>query len=317
MFYCWFENIIKICEYILNNMNSKCSKCNKVGHDQKKCKSPTISYGIILLKMDNNYNDKDIDSFIKYIKNNIKNTDINKLQIDFDKKNDNFKYLMITRRHSLGFIEFIRGRYSVENTSGLISLFQQMTQEEINRIGSITFDKIWNDFWNNTIRFSLHDTEYNKSKFKYTKLVETTIELNLDFYVNNVKALYGSKNEISFPKGRKSKYKQESDMECALREFEEETGINKKNIEIICDTAIIEEMTGTNGIKYQHNYYLAIAKNDYIEKIQYDEVANIYYFNYSQAIENVRPYHNEKKAIITKINSLIDQELSNFKKAHI
>jgi hypothetical protein len=292
---------------------NKCSKCDKSGHDFKNCKNPTISYGIILIKLD--IEEKELISFIEYltnIKKNINAINFEKYKKDSSKKNK-IKYLMITRRHSLGYIEFIRGRYSVENTSGLISLFQQMTQKEIDRIGETNFDKIWNDFWNNTIRFSLHDTEYNKSKFKYIKLVNATIDLNLDFYVKNVKALY-EKNEIGFAKGRKSKYKQETDMECALREFEEETGVNKENISIVSDEAIIEYMTGTNGLKYQHNYYLAIAENDCIGNIQYDEVESIYFLTFNEAIENIRPYHIEKKNIITKINYFIDQELSNFYK---
>ena len=55
-----------------------CKNCGKRGHHIRDCISPKCSYGIILYK----------------------------------KKKTQFELLMIRRRHTLGFVQFIRGRYN-------------------------------------------------------------------------------------------------------------------------------------------------------------------------------------------------------------
>jgi 8-oxo-dGTP pyrophosphatase MutT (NUDIX family) len=52
----------------------------------------------------------------------------------------------------------------------------------------------------------------------------------LDELLENSKTNW-TETEWEFPKGRKNY--QERDIDCALREFEEETGISKENINII------------------------------------------------------------------------------------
>jgi len=71
-----------------------------------------------------------------------------------------------------------------------------------------------------------------------------------------------TEQEWGFPKGRK-KIK-ESDIDCAIREFCEETQLYKDDIQI--DSKIIpfqEIFFGTNNILYKHVYYIAkIVKED-------------------------------------------------------
>ena len=43
----------------------------------------------------------------------------------------NFKFLMIRRKKTLGYIEFIRGRYDTENVESYTTLFEQMVISEI------------------------------------------------------------------------------------------------------------------------------------------------------------------------------------------
>ena len=54
----------------------------------------------------------------------------------FCKYKNSIKFLMIRRKNTLGYIEFIRGRYNIDNIDGIIFLFRQMTPLEIKKIGS-------------------------------------------------------------------------------------------------------------------------------------------------------------------------------------
>ena len=68
--------------------------------------------------------------------------------------------------------------------------------------------------------------------------------------------------EWEFPKGRRN-YK-EKDLDCALREFEEETGISASKLNIIENVLPFEEtFIGTNHKSYKHKYFLAYL-NDLI-----------------------------------------------------
>ena len=78
------------------NKNTYCGNCGKYGHVYRKCLSPIISSGIILVKKD-----------------------FNKL-----------KYLLVQRKDTLGFVEFMRGKYNLENIQYLNKIFQIMTLDE-------------------------------------------------------------------------------------------------------------------------------------------------------------------------------------------
>ena len=47
---------------------------------------------------------------------------------------------MIRRKKTLGYIEFMRGRYELNDLLHLTHLFEQMTTEEVNDILNIDFD---------------------------------------------------------------------------------------------------------------------------------------------------------------------------------
>ena len=77
---------------------------------------------------------------------------------------------------------------------------------------------------------------------------------------------------------------------------------------------IEEKMTGTNGITYKHIYYLSLNNRDKNTKFaNYDnfEVGDISWFTYSEAINHIRPYHTEKKRVLTKIYLFVLNYLIN------
>ena len=310
-------------KYLTQKKEFYCINCGKMGHNCKSCLDPIVSYGIILVSLDIN---KDLlNSLIEELKNNVDlslNSDQEGINIEgmsdvelFCTLKNCIKFLLIRRKHTLGFLEFMRGRYNIDNIDGIIFLFKQMTPEEINRIKTTSFDTMWDNLWGNSKSRVTHQNEYTISKEKYNKLKnENNGHLNLNFYLDNVASIWDAA-EWGFPKGRRN-YK-EDDRVCAIREFREETGYNSDEIVIFDKIQPIEEtFMGTNGINYRHVYYFAISINDKSpvldpkNQYQLDEIGDIGYFSYEECMKKIRPYHIDRQKIITHmymyvINNLI------------
>jgi 8-oxo-dGTP pyrophosphatase MutT (NUDIX family) len=294
--------------------NFYCTNCNKKGHVYKNCLEPIISNGIISIYIDN-FNKENFDSLEKYISLNLYPSLRLKKNINFDiqnikNQNSNIKFLMIQRKNSLGYLEFIRGRYDENNDQNINYIFEQMTQNEIQDILTKDFDFLWNDLWDvNNIKNKNHYKEYMTSRQKFYEL-----KLNKSDIINNLKPKY-LYNEWGFPKGRRELY--ESDIICAIREFEEETNIKENMYNLLESCSKIKEnLVGTNGVNYLHNYFLAILNTDKINNIDSTnrEIGNIKVMTYNECIENIRPYHINKLKIINILYELICNFLESYNK---
>lgn len=143
----------------------KCINCGKMGHSYKVCREPKTSYGIIAFYTDNEIMVEHIYNFLSHATNLMKShelviSDENQLSKITQLKND-IKLLLIMRRHTLGYMDFIRGHYNVNNTKQLKYMFEQMTPHEINIIknNKNNFDYMWKFMW----RPSSCDISDNKS----------------------------------------------------------------------------------------------------------------------------------------------------------
>lgn len=300
---------------------SPCINCGRAGHEQKNCNDPITSWGIILVKMpkyDNKIihystdlkNYEGFNGFVACSKN-----DLNVISNCMS----NTRFLLVRRKHSLGFAEFIRGKYTIGNINGIRALFNQMVPEEIKMIRNKTFDELWEFFWGEKNAAEiLSKKDFYDSKDKFTKLKsKISVEHDLDFYLDTAAPSYNLP-EWGFPKGRKKRG--ESDLDCALREFFEETGLNNNDIEILKNIVPIkEELIGTNGVRYRHIYFLAEMKNDTVPVVmgnnnEHSEIGDIGFFTYDEATVLLRDYHIEKKIILQKImNYYIELIKSNEK----
>jgi ADP-ribose pyrophosphatase YjhB (NUDIX family) len=296
----------------------KCDNCNSTFHTYKSCTLPKTSWGIILLKIDNEINkydktDCDITKedklFIKYDKTDLIDTEGIKFESTKDLKKicknmNDIKFLLIRRKFSLGYIEFISGRYNIKNIEGIMFLFKQMTPIEINNIKKSTFDELWNEFWTLENRKKKHvQVKYIDSKQKFNCLkYKIDVDLALDFYTSSIKYEYEFP-EWGYPKGRRQK--NESEIECAIREFTEETNYKKEDIEIFTALKPIEEnLMGTDGVNYRHIYFVAkliTDKNPEIGINSSNEIGDINFFSYIDTMNIIREHHIEKKLITKKI----------------
>ena len=287
-----------------------CSNCNKLNHDYKDCKEPITSWGIILINLTSiNKNLDKLDKLVTHSNNiNIKNKVFNIFPQNYkDLENlssymNNVRFLIVQRRHSIGFMDFLRGRYKIDNVDQINSLFQHMNKNEIELIKTKSFDELWCEMWNNDQhRINNLKKDFNMAKTQFEKLKNGDgIDLDLDFFVNNINPLYKF-NEWGFPKGRKDR--NETPIDCALREFKEETGMDVSKIKLINNIQPIEEnLIGTNGIPYRHIYYVAeIYDNDIPNITNNNEIGCIGYFNYNEAQQLIREYHIEKKNILQNL----------------
>jgi len=291
-------------------------------NDKKRNIEPIVSYGIILVKIigvDMKTLRHSNEILLKYKNNGVAIKDKEEYKIVSEYINK-IKILMVMRKHSLGFAEFMRGKYCVTDGNGIRGLFSQMIDSELEMINTKSFDELWNIFWDtNKQNISCLNNEYIRAKEKFMTLKNSeNIESSLSFYIKNTVPLYKTP-EWGFPKGRKQN--NEDKLVCALREFYEETGLSKDDINIIDNIKILkEDLIGTNGKKYRHEYFIAESITDKIPYVdinndmQRTEIGDIGYFSYTEALDLIRDYHIEKREILKNIINHYIETCKNMKK---
>ena len=285
----------------MQRLPSHCSNCNKLGHFFRDCKEPVTSYGIIAYRVR-----QPASSLEPAVLNQIEKTDtINGL----DEKQ--VEVLLIQRRDTLGYVEFMRGKYLVGNVDYVMSLFNQMTVSELERLEAYDFETLWNALWNNQISRQYRQ-EYETALAKYNSLVaggEDAHGKTLEWYIEHANREWITP-EWGFPKGRRGN--RESEISCALREFTEETGLEESQCNLVKNLLPIEEnFLGGNRIQYRHRYYLAYCKQttevciDVSNTIMNREIGDIGWFTFEKAMSLIRPYNIEKRQILSTAETIL------------
>ena len=136
-------------------------------------------------------------------------------------------------------------------------------------------------------------------------------------YILSIKSIF-NEQEWGFPKGRR-KIK-ENDLDCAVREFYEETRIINTDIQVIIDIMPFEEIFfGTNGIMYKHVYFVARLKNNNVNiKIdnscleQIREIRAIKWYNFNEVLSHIKCYNTERISLFKYAsNKIRDFEKNN------
>lgn len=255
-----------------------CINCGFCGHTSKNCNFPITSFGLVTYKIMNN----------------------------------KLYYLMIQRKDSLCYTEFIRGKYDLKNLKYLSNLLSNMTMKERSKIKQHDFDYLWKDMWvNNTNNLK---KEYNSSNTKFNKLKsgyyiksgESVVNISLDLLLNELP--YLDETEWEFPKGRRKI--NEKDIHCALREFEEETNISRKFVFVEDTTKQYEEIfIGKNKLRYRNIFYIAQYLKNNVFDVFYDkqnldqikEIADVMFMTYEEVNDKIRT-KPEKLELFTRIH---------------
>jgi len=190
--------------------------------------------------------------------------------------------LAIKRKHSLGFVEFMRGKYPLHNYEYIINIFNEMSSYERELIRTVTFDELWKYLWGEQFGIQYRGEE-RVSRDKYDALksgVENKIEYNLEQILNESHSIWED-TEWGFPKGRRNY--QEKDLSCALREFEEETGYLRSDVQLVQNIIPYEEIfTGSNMKSYKHKYFIGHIDSNIqpTHTFQETEVSEMKWFNF-------------------------------------
>lgn len=249
-----------------------CNNCNKYDiHIYKNCPEPKTSYGIICLN------------------------------------NKKTKVLMIQRKHSLAYTEFIRGKYDLLDTNYLEKLIDMMTINEQKKITTNNFKMLWNNLWGikkNKKTNKINRSSFYKSMLKFNILRNGYYHEKKNMYIdikNLIKKTNGKYNdpEWFFPKGKREDC--EEDLECAKREFIEETNIKLNNIEIISNKTISEAYTSINKNNYKTTFYIGkYSGNKTIIKHSNSEIGSVKWIDILEIKNYFRRYEKHKFKILNK-----------------
>jgi 8-oxo-dGTP pyrophosphatase MutT (NUDIX family) len=123
-----------------------------------------------------------------------------------------------------------------------------------------------------------------------------------------------------FPKGKKLDAKMETDIQCALREFSEETKISTDDFYIWDTKPHSEFFKGSNGKNYCTHYYLFECESELpIKKIETpqcirthavsEEAAEVGWFDIDDACKRLVP---RRQAILKKIDQMIRTQYTDY-----
>lgn len=248
-----------------------CNNCGNKGHVFRSCPDPVISCGIL---------------FIRGIYEPLK----------LPASPSEISVLMVRRKDSMSYMEFIRGKYDTLNTEYVKKQISNMTIQEQTAIVNEEFETLWTRLWGNS-----RDTE----SFEFSIARDKFNALNRAELVKAVPSKF-VEPEWGFPKGRR--VRGESDVQCAVREFWEETNISESAYTILEQPTFSESFTATNNVRYRHTYFIAILKDstsiDLKQKMtlaQRREISRIEWKTLTECKNITRPHYVERKSMITEL----------------
>tara|TARA_B000000475_G_C16002907_1_gene449574 strand:- start:2021 stop:2824 length:804 start_codon:yes stop_codon:yes gene_type:complete len=262
-------------------MNTKqsqfCNNCGKMGHSYNQCCKPITSLGMVAF---------------------------NKL---LDK--DCLKYLLICRKDSLGYVEFMRGKYPLYNQEYIQNIINEMTIQEKANLLTKDFNSLWKELWGDYYGVQ-YKTEEKSASEKFYQVKEGIHLFDENFF--NLEQLIQNSNtswtepEWGFPKGRRNY--NENDLTSALREFGEETGISKHKIHVVKNFIPFEEIfTGSNFKSYKHKYFIAHTNCNELTNYQKSEVSKIKWMSLEEASKAIRPYNLERIDLLKDIDKVLNK----------
>jgi 8-oxo-dGTP pyrophosphatase MutT (NUDIX family) len=198
--------------------------------------------------------------------------------------NNKFSVLMVKKRVSYAFVEFVNGKYTIQS---LRKLLNSTTFQEKIIIRSLNFKFMWHHLW-------YHLQEDNTSKF--AQIIQRTYQGLCDKFDNLIRAdggahlrkLLDSSNSIEniweIPKGRRDN--NEKSLDTAMREFYEETSIKPSDYRIVWTNPVANAYDDL-GTTYSSLYYIALCDKDKHKNVCLDicnseqkyEIENIKWIN--------------------------------------
>lgn len=259
-----------------------CNNCGERGHVFRTCSYPIISCGLLLLRG-------------------------KKSPLTLPTNPSDVEVMMVRRKDSISYMDFLRGKYELSNSTYIHNLIKNMTKDEQKRIVEHPFTTLWSLLWGNSR--DTNSQEYLDAKDKFDALDRSRL-------VYEYRSVY-DEPEWGFPKGRRMR--KESDLDCAIREFFEETNIQRESYTLCKNLQFSETFQGTNGIMYKHIYFIGLLNDsnsiDLEQKltpVQRREISQVSWKTFDECRALVRPHYTKRKALFTEIeNALRTFETTN------
>lgn len=183
-----------------------------------------------------------------------------------------FQVLMIQKRYTYQYNQFVHGHYNHKDDKQLIAIFSKMTLAEKVIICGLNFSFIWHHVWIGKA-FNANSYMMLKTKFEHAFLSDCGHRL-----IGLLKEASQGELVWEMPKGRPST-RGEPILQCAVREFEEETGIRPTQYRVFGDSMVYSH--SDEGVKYTNTYFLAFETEPILQQIRFelqsqvDEISDI------------------------------------------
>jgi 8-oxo-dGTP pyrophosphatase MutT (NUDIX family) len=241
-----------------------CNNCGKTGHSFHQCKIPITSNGVIVFR--------------------IHPTTLER------------EYLMIRRKDTLGYMDFMRGKFPIYQKNYIMNMLKQMTVEEKKKLRV----RMKEGAMKEKIQILMNGVVSHSDRYDLGSLLDES-----DQYETWTEPEWG------FPKGRRNA--QEKDYDCALREFTEETGYDVSVLKNIRNIVPFDEIfIGSNYKSYRHKYYVMnMSYNDSlgVKSFQKSEVSSMEWKSLQECMKSIRSYNLEKKRILQNIDYCLEKTI--------
>ena len=215
------------------------------------------------------------------------------------------RFLLPQRRDSINYIEFPRYKGDEKMLPKIISL---MTKDEKKRIMDCYYSNrlvdLWFDLWINK-RSKAFKKEFKSALENYKINIEKFKHLLTDYTIGLEEAPW------QFAKGRK--HHNETELECALRETEEETLIPKHLLNILPVVPYQDIYIGTDGKLYRNVFYIAYLPYNKFPKIEYrsslfrkyitEETSDMKWLSYNECMEKIS---ETQKVVLTDLHNFLN-----------
>ena len=274
-----------------------CTNCGEYGHITKQCTLPITSFGTILFRVVDEWNQVEKIVHSDTLWSGLEDIDKSKIQ-----------YLLIQRRDSLGYIDIMRGKYKTDDIKYISQQIHGMTRHEQEQLVNESFDTLWENLWGPPLDGSnpyKHEKDVSRTKL----ITLRTGNPSLAEIVKNVNSFWPTP-EWGFPKGRREPH--ESEYSCAIREMKEETGLTENDIIPIKNLDTIKEtFYGSNGVQYCHKYFLMCVHSKNEPRFDPEnfhmtqEIGNIKWCSFDEALQLIRVDNSEKRDVLQRVNKIL------------
>jgi len=314
-----------------------CHNCGELGHINKNCSHPTTSYGIILFYPTQDISVMEENPMLNSCQQGLvseallenKSNGKEKCSASSDSGSysslgaPEINYLLIMDRHTPDFAQIIIGNYELDDLDYLRTLVGRLTQTEAQLILTYDLRYLFTRYWSfsNRDAVRMYQKQFNRSEKLFNRLKKGIPDRGYGGrsgeYVTWKTLLDAAEphwldSDWGFPKGRRKRRAMESDIDCAKREFYEETGITDDQYNILHDLEPIEEkIMGSNGVPYRTIYYIGEARtylplySNPFNLGQQSEVTKIGWYTCEQAYNLMRPYQESRLHILQRVHKYL------------